>query len=454
MSKTKAKRRSIRNKILVMLVGTALLSLVPFSQVAFRGLFSIRAQMQQSSAQLGEFAAKNSSVFLEREAIDKLMTRAKDQSLFINERLQSIAKDAVYFAGHVAEIYKNANRLTPVYVPYPSSENHGKLTMQLVSVNGKSDYPRIKKEAGLLGNVTSAFVSNASDMEAITVAVYLATESGFAIVYDPFSSDGNRAFDPRGRIWYASAKERGGTFWTEPYFDAASGKLIVTCSNPFYGANGEFRGVAGIDVVIDDLNNEIINIDMGENGYAFVVSASGTVISSKELERRGDGVYEKKSAFMENNREYNDVIKKMTNGETGFAKVNTDSGEKYMAYAAIPVTGWSVAIARPVSDIMGLVAENSDAIEKMTLKTLGSVNSAIKETFIVFAVMFVVVALTVLYLARMFTAKISKPIIVLEKGLRRIAGGELDTEINIKTGDEIERLGYSVNAMARELKEY
>jgi len=448
------KTAGIRRKILFIVLGVSFVSLAAFSGAARWGLYSIRARMQESSKRLGEDAAKNSREFLESEAIDKLVAKAGDRSKLVNERLLIISKDAAYFAQYASEIYRNAGRLPPVTVPYSSSKNSGKFAMQLKSANGAADYPRIRREAGLLGNITSAFVSNGSDMEEITVAVYIGTESGFEIIYSPFSDDANQTLDPRVRPWYVGAKGRGGMFWTDPYADASSGKRIVTCSHPFYGADGRLAGVAGIDVVLDDLNREVIDTDVGKNGYSFVVGADGILVASKELKTDANGFYEKKHVYRDNDPEYNNVINMMIAGKTGSARVNTDGGEMFVAFSHIPVTGWSLGIVLPVAEIMEVVTKNGAAIERMTSETLGFVDHTVKVALAFFALIFALAAVAIVYLSRTLSDRITRPIVTLEAGLERIAGGELDTVIELKTGDEIERLGGSVNSMTRKLKEY
>ncbi|GBU20847.1 hypothetical protein R80B4_00734 [Fibrobacteres bacterium R8-0-B4] len=455
------KKKSIERKILSVVIGISVVSLTAFCVVAFRGLYGVRGHVLRSSEELGGSAIDSSSRVLEQEAVGRLLDRAQGQSRFINERLSSIAKDAVYFAEHVAEIYKSAGKLPPLYIPYASSENNGKLAMWLASANGTADYPRIRGEAGLLGNVKPAFVSNADDMVTLTKSLYLGTESGFLISYDRFSDDNNRVFDPREKQWYKGAadicranRDSCRTYWTDPYNDPSSnGKLLVTCSHPFKGADGAFKGVVGIDVFIEDLN-KIVNADSGRQGKAIVVSADGMIIALSDMKRGADGVYEVKSAYEEGSRKYNGIIKKMIAGESGFDSVNTDGKEVYMAYAPIPATGWSVALMRPVSDVMWPVERNKAAIERVTKRVMHGVNNAIRDVLIAFFVGFALVVAAVFYLARMLSAKISRPIVTLEAGLARIADGELDTHINLKTGDEIEQLGDSVNAMALELKQY
>lgn len=448
------KKTGIRRKILFIVLGVSFVSLAAFCGAAFWGLFSIRTQMQRSSETLGESASTQSSAFLEREAVDKLAAKAGDRSKLINERLLIISKDAAYFADYAAEIYKNASKLPPVHVPYSSSENSGKFAMQLKSANGAADYPRIKREAELLGNISSAFVSNSSDMAALTVSVYIGTESGFEIAYSPFSSDAAQTFDPRARPWYEGAKNSNSTYWTDPYVDASSGKAIVTCAAPFNGADGRLAGVAGIDVVIDDLNSEVISGDFGEKGYAFVVSADGTLVSAKEPEDDGPPARGKIRALVDNNPDYKNVIRLMTDGKAGIERVNADDGEAFVAFAQIPAAGWSLGIVQPVAEIMALVSENSAAIERMTRETLGVVDSTMTATLAAFLLTFALAAAAIVYLSRTLSDRITRPIVALEAALERIAAGGLDTVIELKTGDEIERLGESVNEMARKLKGY
>ena len=448
------KKKSIKRKILFLVLGMSFVLITAFCAITFRGVFNIRTQVQRSSAQLGEFAIENSSRFLEREASEKLMARARSRSVIIDERLSSIEKDAVYFSNYITGIYKNADRLPPAPVPHSSSENFGKLTLQYMSANGDADHPLVRREARLLGNIATAFESNGNDMDVMTVSIFLGTESGFMIVYDSFSDDRHNVADPRVRPWYVGAKELGDTYWTAPYIDVGSEKLVITCSHPFYGANGGFMGVVGIDVIVEDLNDEIVNIDVGRNGYAFIMDSDGKLISTGGGPSVGDIFERIRDNWRDGNHEYRELAARMITRETGFERVATPIGEKFIAYSRIPTTGWSLAIVQPVSEIMELVTENSAAIENMTGETLGVIRSMIREMMFNFLIVLALAAAVIAYFSDRMSNKIIKPVTTLEECFERIAAGELDTMVELKTGDEIERLGASVNAMARELKEY
>src|SRR5205085_11352096 len=58
-------------------------------------------------------------------------------------------------------------------------------------------------------------------------------------------------------------------------------------------------------------------------------------------------------------------------------------------------------------------------------------------------------ALAAMWLAR----SMARPINVLQEGAQRIGAGDLDTQIEMKTGDELETLADQFNAMTAQLRE-
>ncbi|MGD8170348.1 methyl-accepting chemotaxis protein [Vibrio sp. TRT 21S02] len=96
----------------------------------------------------------------------------------------------------------------------------------------------------------------------------------------------NRAgYDPRSRPWYKDADSAGKQIITTAYQDAITNALLVTIAEPVR-KNGQFVGVVGADVLIDQLINDVINLDAGANAYAMLIDAQdGTFLAhpSKDL---------------------------------------------------------------------------------------------------------------------------------------------------------------------------
>ncbi|WP_282412827.1 methyl-accepting chemotaxis protein [Pseudomonas sp. PS01299] len=85
-------------------------------------------------------------------------------------------------------------------------------------------------------------------------------------------------YDPRTRPWYKDAMASGGTTLTEPYFDASTHQLMVTIATPVNPGN-QSRGVVGGDLTLDNLAKMVSSLELGGIGYAFLVSADGTILA-------------------------------------------------------------------------------------------------------------------------------------------------------------------------------
>lgn len=90
----------------------------------------------------------------------------------------------------------------------------------------------------------------------------------------------NRAdYDPRARPWYKDANAAGTQIITTAYKDAITNALLVTIAEPIR-RGGQFVGVVGADVLIDQLIDDVINLDVGENAYAMLIDAqNGTFLA-------------------------------------------------------------------------------------------------------------------------------------------------------------------------------
>jgi methyl-accepting chemotaxis protein len=85
-------------------------------------------------------------------------------------------------------------------------------------------------------------------------------------------------FDHRTRDWYTGAKTiDDGVYVSEPYLDEQSGGYCITISKRMM-RDGEFIGVCGIDLYMDDLV-ALMESTYENNAYAFLVSADGTILT-------------------------------------------------------------------------------------------------------------------------------------------------------------------------------
>ncbi|MEC6799240.1 methyl-accepting chemotaxis protein [Photobacterium sp. S4TG1] len=82
----------------------------------------------------------------------------------------------------------------------------------------------------------------------------------------------NRAdYDPRTRPWYRDAQTAGKQIITTAYKDAITNALLVTIAQPLQ-AKGKMMGVVGADVLIEQLINDVISLDVGDNALAMLIN--------------------------------------------------------------------------------------------------------------------------------------------------------------------------------------
>lgn len=239
------------------------------------------------------------------------------------------------------------------------------------------------------------------------------------------------------RDWYKMPKDAGKKIWTEPYFDEASGEMLMTsCSLPFFeetGKNRRFLGVVVADVSLDWLTEIVSSIKVLKTGYSFLLSRNGTLLTHPDK-----AMIMKETIFsiaaMRNNPALLDIGKKMLRGESGFIPYAGSGGIKnWMYYAPVSSTGWTLAVVFPAQELFAEV------------RSLTTVVGCMGFTGIL------LLAGAVALIARSITA----PLHALSTATEAIAAGNFDAELPpVRSKDEVGKLTTAFIAMNRALKDY
>ncbi|UHA72768.1 methyl-accepting chemotaxis protein [Paenibacillus sp. 481] len=108
------------------------------------------------------------------------------------------------------------------------------------------------------------------------LAVFVSYENQYA----ESTGQVKQGFDPKSRYWYKEAvKHKGKTVISTPYKDSVTGKTVITFSKTLNGG----KGVAGIDVTIDNLNEMIKTVKVGKTGYITLLDKENTVLSHPRI---------------------------------------------------------------------------------------------------------------------------------------------------------------------------
>jgi signal transduction histidine kinase/CheY-like chemotaxis protein/HPt (histidine-containing phosphotransfer) domain-containing protein len=95
-------------------------------------------------------------------------------------------------------------------------------------------------------------------------------------------------YEPRGRPWYQAAMENKGRVFTPVYPSASKKQLLITLSQPVYGADGGAQGVFAIDLFLQRLSDSLQAMVISPRGSAFLVDEQGFLVAGSA----GDALFD------------------------------------------------------------------------------------------------------------------------------------------------------------------
>ncbi|MEW6141664.1 MAG: SpoIIE family protein phosphatase [Chloroflexota bacterium] len=442
----------ITAKILLTLMGLSLISLAVLTFLAAASMEDVGDFALDSSTALGEKAVTDSTKALRSQAEDSLLRLAGDQAAIAEAFFQRAASEVEVVASYSTGLW----RLPPPLVQRrsysqtekPADERNASAWQAAPGVDVNAEMTRIE----ILANLDDVFIpifSNDSNL----ATIYIGTKSGIFKVYPWMAVPPE--YDCRTRPWFTRAAESGKTGWTEPYIDAAGRGLMITCSTPIYSPERLIVGTAAADISLQQISQGIIGTRIGQGGYAFLIDGSGKVLSRPGLtagDKRWDESFQTENILLSTNAGLTKIAINMIAGQSGVSRVPMDGGDKYIAYAPIKSTGWSIGVVMPIDEIIAPATATEDQILQATRDTSSNIERQIASTRNLFIGILLVSMVIICGIAYFLARRITRPILVLNKGAGVVGGGNLDYRLEIKTGDEIEDLAKAFNKMTADLK--
>lgn len=241
-------------------------------------------------------------------------------------------------------------------------------------------------------------------------ALYAATKNGVLVSYrttrDDEADSALRSF--LSQDWFTQGMEHSGAYFTEMHTDGAR---FVVCAAPFDDAAGNFAGVVALKLHIGalyDADNARHRV-----AHVFLIDGQGRIISPAN----GD-------AFAPTTQE-SDVPTK-------------DSSAR--ASCVVPSLGWKLCVALPQS------------VAVVPRRILGRPASVLLTSL-----MLILTAelISILLIARRFSRRFTRPLIQLQRDIKKISGGNFNYHAcNNYADDEIGDLAMSFTQMAFALRRY
>ena len=231
-------------------------------------------------------------------------------------------------------------------------------------------------------------------------------------------------WDVTSRPWY-KVKDLGATLLVPPYADTSTGKTIVSLVSPvFEPGTRNVVGFAGIDLLLDTLGENFKTYKLGETGFFILCSDDGRIIYHPDPEMLDKSVDEMDISEA--------ALTAVKSGESSGISYEFEGIDVYGVTQPVGDTGWMV--------LTGLPDEEYGKIVKGLNTRAG--------------IILVAGALAIALIIYLIAKSIINPMKRLAEGVERIADGELDVSIDVRTNDEVGLIEDGVRKTTDRLSQY
>lgn len=255
--------------------------------------------------------------------------------------------------------------------------------------------------------------------------IALFSEEGEPIVLAPAASL-KEGIDPSRQDWFKRALEKSenmhfSTLHIQNLFNEKNGEYewVISLSRAVqmtYG-NEVKQGVLLIDMTYEGIKQLFSNILLGQEGYVYMMDQTGAIIYHPKQQLLASGIYKENTQAAIT---YHD----------GVYTEEFEGTQRQVIIKTVGYTGWT--------------------IEGVSFPGAVSLNSKKSNLFFVFLFLFFTMGLVLIN--SIISTKVSKPIRNLEKAVKEVEMGKLDTCIKAEGFYEVRHLGQSVHKMAEQIK--
>jgi tetratricopeptide (TPR) repeat protein len=168
-------------------------------------------------------------------------------------------------------------------------------------------------------------------------------------------------YDPNAEEWYTNVVAQDpsddSVVFTDPYVDPSVG-LVVSMGRPVRYDNGTLIGVVSADVTMATVNEKILNLEVLENGYSYLLDRSGDVVAHPDLDPFEDPQpilsLEFQSTTSTEAVAFNSLLTStVLMEESGLEEFEKGGETWHMAFVNVTNTDYVLAIVVPNSDVIG-----------------------------------------------------------------------------------------------------
>ena len=425
-------------------------------------LFTIVPTTIQSRS--SQKAADEVRLALEKHAEEELRQLAETHALRYNMVFEAKAEIAKTLANYITDIMG-----TPSVIGFQTSDyfgnrlekhDEGWMSLEPDSPIGFMASPLMKHTDDIFErqntlSKSSQLLESVVDANSLIRSVFIITEDQTIWMYPNLFWVGGVFNEPKiqdftARPYYGDGSD---IVWTNPYVDR---EPVITVASPIR-SEGKFYGMVGIDFSIETIVDDILQTEIGEGGYMFLVSQDAKLINMPERARTsilsgefaasaektfGKTLLEVVSVPVREQFQTFRLTDQLQERKTFVQTIDTSQGVDYFAFAPMPNMPWYVVLVMPINESLQVASDLENTL-KSTNQTLFIM--AIITAFGFFAVILIGGIINL--------QRLAFPIQELADGAEKIRHGELSYRVPVPKGEhEMTDLTKTFNAMVESVQ--
>ena len=236
----------------------------------------------------------------------------------------------------------------------------------------------------------------------------------------------NAEYDYFKYDWYKKGLATDNIAWSEPFYDEVSKITMLTIAKPIIKDNKKV-GVVTVDLAINQLEDYIKSIKVGEQGYAFIVTGDGYYLATTDAEKNLKVKISEDSVG-----KISQVGKTITDAKESMLVRNDAFGaDSYVSVTPIGTTGLKLVLVLPTAEFHA------------------DINKIMYANIMVFVMILIAISLLIIYL---FNNRINMPLTKLIGSAKGLASGDLTTAVSVERDDEIGELAENFKIMSNNFK--
>ncbi len=363
----------------------------------------------------------------------------------------------------VEDVYRHPENYRQIAVHSPKKAYAGQYVMQLLFPGKPEDTdPAALDMVYRLANLAPMMEEMVRGNEGYTLDLYISTLDDITLAMDShsdgkFDENGNlKEYFPSSRPWFKGAVESG-----DMYVSCAVHSFFYDLNEVVYGypiyVDGELVAVLEASTALDDIQRKMSERSMGNDGFFILINNNGQVICSQrtdgELAMREDLAEDIRKTI---NPELAALIDRSLVTESGVDVVKVDGKQYYAAYATLETMGWTQIAFASVEEIDGPTNQLLYEMGKSADDMVDSISKNFRRSTLFLILGLFVFMEIAIFMASFMAKRRVRPIQRMTENVRGFHGDDMNFEMKdvYRTGDEIEELARSFDAMSSRMRQY